>query len=553
MILRLLRGVSRYLWLVCLVLLVVLSSTNVVAVESDLKSGVRNQQLINWIKDNISPVTGLPLSFGTRPQTRLDVLNGIGASESVTGIIERIIVEEGMSVYDAAVWQIVLSSLGGAEHLELASRPIETYWRGSLRDLRNIRAGNGSGQRFIYNRKYPDVVSSDLKDKGRRGFIFRIKNAHGNYLSADPLDGKTQFEGFPNWPDIHWEDWKPISGENAWVVIAAMHVYHQKYYDAERGTYTINEDSIELSLARELARAAIFLQAENGGVRMAPIGTYYFSIENIVADNADVVGLILDEAAIESKASYDAHVDEHGVDHALLNSEHTTWYYHEISTENNLSWYTAFSQLYDVTGDETYLKAMARIERYLKTVWNDEEGFFYQGAHFDGTRWIPNRRHFATDVQTWGVSKLTPQRIDQWFGSGSAYRMWQTAKAKSGVFDDEGEVLGVGYTSEEGQLSIEWTVGAIYAMHELANHYAVENPVWAQTAEREARSMREGIESFRRSINEKFAAYSYSSQRRWIPFGWFAHDPEVLSMVSTCWVILYDSGYNPFRLNSRLH
>ena len=86
--------------------------------------------------------------------------------------------------------------------------------------------------------------------------------------------GKRPLAGFPEDDRLHWVDWKPVAGENAWVVIAAMQIYHKKYFDAVKGTYAQHPDSVELKLSRELARAAMMLQSDIGGIRMAPLGTY---------------------------------------------------------------------------------------------------------------------------------------------------------------------------------------------------------------------------------------------------------------------------------------
>ncbi len=507
-----------------------------------------DKHLVTWIRSHKSPETGHPLSFGISGPDRDEVLKRMGDKDSITGIIERMIVQEGTSVYDTAVWQIALTALGGEEDLRSASVPIESYWRGSLRHLSNIRAGRGGGQHFIYDEDNPDAVSSDLKQLGRRGFVFRILNAHGDYLTRDPLDGKQQFQGFPNWPEIHWEDWKPIAGENAWIVIAAMQLYHHKYYRPQDDRYEPPPNPVELSLSREIARAAIHLQAKNGAVRMAPIGTYFFSLDDISGRTAAEVAAELDDKALASKAAYERHIREFGRDHAMRNSVHTTWYYNEISTENNLSWYTAFKLLYDVTDDSEYRLAMMRIERYLKSVWNDADHYFYQGVHYADGWWQPNTEHFATDVQTWAICKLGPELIDRWFGEGSAYRMWQTTKEYAGIYDSGDILRGVGYTREKQRMSVEWTVGAIYAMEELIRYYRDSHPEWSRAAAQEAVQMREGVERYRRRVSDEEAAYSYSSRRGWIPFGWFSHDKEVLSLVSTCWVVLYDAGFNPFRL-----
>jgi len=50
------------------------------------------------------------------------------------------------------------------------------------------------------------------------------------------------------------------------------------------------------------------------------------------------------------------------------------------------------------------------------------------------------------------------------------------------------------------------------------------------------------------NITQDLSAYSYSSRRGDIPFGWNSHDPQVMSVASTGWMIFVDAGFNPFRL-----
>jgi len=471
-----------------------------------------DQKLINWIKSNISRETLLPLSFDIVEEQKDDVYARMGEPNEVSDIIERMIVEEGLVIYDGAVAQIVLAMLGGQGNIELASVPIETYWEGQVGDLNNIRAGYPINE-FIYDPDNPESVSSNLSEKGKRGFIFRIINANGHYNTEDPLDGKTLFEGFPNWPTVHWEDWKPVAGENAWVAMAALHIYHNKYYDASTQSYKNDNNAIELQLAEELARAALILQAENGGIRMAPLGTY-----------------------------------RNPADCATPEEEEGAWWYHQISGENNISWYSAFRMLYEVTKKEVYKKAMEDIEFYFQESFNDRENYFYQGMHFINGAWKPNDEHFALDVQTWALTAFGPEKIDSWFGEGTSFAIWRTAKSLSGVHDAEGNLLGVGYIHEHDRLSVEWTAGAIFAARRLSHYYETINDEWSYKARYDAFTMRRGVEVLRSELSDTCAAYSYSSKRGWIPFGWFSHDPEVLSLSSTGWILFVDSHYNPFFL-----
>lgn len=511
---------------------------------SDKVSGQYHQLLIEWLKGSQDLRTGFPVSFSVLPQYKKEIYGRMCGAESVTGIIERMIVEEGVSVYDTAVYQMVLSMLGGKNDLERAYRPVAVYWKGSLGELKNIRAGGEPGQAFIYDTDKREAVSSDLTREGERGFVFRIFNAKGKYNTQDPLDGKTRYDDFPNWPTVHWEDWKPIAGENAWIVLAALQLYHKKYFDPDVGAYKKN-NAIELKLAEEIARAAILLQAENGGIRMAPIGTFC----NLIGiDNEG------DPAYIEKQLNEFAHKQNgHSKDGSAgivgNMSPLKRWYYYEISSENNISWNAAFRMLYKITGNPIYREAQNRTMEYLRSVWDVDGNVFYQGAHFKEGEWIPNREYFATDVQAWAIVSLGPQRIDELFGEGSSYRIWKKTKEYSGAYNGFGYLSGVGFTKEKDRICIEWTAGAIMATRALAEYYQDINPIWADECQKDSESMRDGIEAFRYKYSENKAAYSYSSKRGWIPFGWFSHEPEVLSLVSTSWVVLVDANYNPFFLH----
>ncbi len=482
--------------LICLCLII----SNIPHVWAQSSIFAFDPHLLNWLKFNVSPITHLPYSFYIAEKNKTAVYRRMQSSGVLKGTIERTITHEGMDIYDGAVYQIVLSMAGGEENFKKASLMDRYYWQGSIGDTWNIRAGYPINT-FVYDPKHPESVSSDNARLGQRGFIFRIIDADGKYLVTDPLDGKKNLAGFPENDRLHWVDWKPVAGENAWVVIAAMQLYSR------------HPDSVDLNLARELARAAMMLQSDIGGIRMAPLGTnrtlskeekYYFSEDN--------------------------------------------WWYNHISTENNISWYAAFRMLYQTTGEPQYKKAMDGIERYLRFVWDAKQGLFYQGALFINGQWVLARENFALDVQTWSIACIGPQNLDAWFGDGSAWRIWQSGRKHSGVFDQKGNILGVGYTDEHDRISVEWSAGAMVALTELGDYYRTQNPDLAFQALSDKSSMRMSMESLHFNISQGLAAYSYSSRRGEIPFGWNSHDPQVMSLVSTGWMIFVDAGFNPFWL-----
>lgn len=467
-----------------------------------------DSHLLNWIKFNVSSSTHLPYSFYVPEKAKPAVYKHMEEAGPVQGAIERMITQGGLDIYDGAVYQIVLSMSGDLQQAEI---PLHYYWNGSLGDLFTIRSGYPIN-RFIYDPQNPDTVSSDNSLLGHRGFIFRIISADGKYLLSDPMNGKTTLEGFPEQERIHWLDWKPVAGENAWVVMAAMQIYHRKYFDPKRNIYNHPSKSIELNLSEELARAAMVLQSEIGGIRMAPMNTY----RNLSQEEKEYF-------------------------------TENNWWYNHISTENNISWYGAFRMLYEVTGKAEYKQAMKNIERYLNFVWDAKRHMFYQGAYEFNGKWSPSRENFALDVQTWAIGCLGPAVLDAWLGKGTSYYIWQNAKAHAGVFDKDGQVIGVGYTDEHDRVSVEWSAGAMLALEEIGQYYMEANPEWAQEAFNDKLAIRRNMETLRYKISPDQSAYSYSSRRGWIPFGWNSHEPQVMSMASTGWMVFVDASVNPFR------
>ena len=125
--------------------------------------------------------------------------------------------------------------------------------------------------------------------------------------------------------------------------------------------------------------------------------------------------------------------------------------------------------------------------------------------------------------------------------------LWNVSKLHAGVFDKEGMIQGVGYTDEHDRLSVEWSAGAIVALNEMGKYYQGTQPSWTQQTQADKLSIRQKMEELRSKLPEGQAAFSYSSKRGWIPFGWNSHVPQVMSLASTGWMVFVDAGIDPFR------
>lgn len=438
-----------------------------------------------WLIQNVAPDTGVILSFKVPDYLASDIWKQtLGESEG--GIHERMVLSEGLIIYDGAVAQIFQALTGNLGPAKVLARVL---WNGYLGQLNSL---HGSESPFIYSDK-----GEISYEEGKRGFRFKVINAYGHWQLIDRYTGKT----------ITWSQWQPIAGENAWAgVLGPLEVYIK-----EHGS-TYKPDVLEMRLAEEVARAAIVLQAENGGIRMAPKGTWS--------------------------------PQEPGTDP----SEYE-WLYNEISTENNLSWYAAFRKLAQITGKSIYKNALNGVENYLKNSFDSQRGIFVQGKHYDKAKriWRINPI-FATDCQTWAIDVLGPEVIDKWFGAGSAYRLWSKTKDLAGIYD-RNNLIAVDFTERKQVKSIEWTAGGIMASAILADYYENNTPKQAIECGNDAISMYAHMQNMAVKTGETLA-WPYSDKRAPTGHGWMAAG-RVLSTASTAWMGLLELSRNPFFLGGR--
>ena len=73
------------------------------------------------------------------------------------------------------------------------------------------------------------------------------------------------------------------------------------------------------------------------------------------------------------------------------------------STENNLEAYSAFKQLYAVTGELKYKNASDSALRFIKSMYDSNRGLFYVGTLDDGST---NKSVIALDAQVWSAMAL---------------------------------------------------------------------------------------------------------------------------------------------------
>jgi len=473
--------------------------------------------IVKFLRANKTP-WGLPLSYRPPKGYWQSIQSDPARLED---IMERILTGEAgfadagaVNLYDAATWQIAMALSGNFEEADAHTTRLSA---GRSGDIYDIRAWDFP---FRYGEQEREV-------KRENAFFFRMVS--DIYRMRDPLDQKDAFDGFPNTPALHHEDWKPITGENSWAAIIGP---LQTSYLKNGGA--VPWESEELALALSLLPAIDAMQSSIGAIYHVPTGVHGKHPRDISNENnfSMVAALRMLAEALEP------HRD---LPEAAAHLE----------TLERI-----------IRGTERGVKVREGMEDYFRKHLLGPEGTFLQGGF-----WIGGEFHaapeFAVDVQTWGLAVLGAGWVNREIGGGdesTAYRLWKKTKEIAGYYEN-GVLRGVGFTAGHDVLSSEWTFGAILMAKETARHYETlhrnggnrEHALWAEELRTDARTMRDGVETLKVLLDDGSVAYNYSNRRYYIIFGWWANPVPTLT---SAWAVMmdrpaFDDYFNPFVLGGR--
>ncbi|MFC1594690.1 T9SS type A sorting domain-containing protein, partial [Candidatus Omnitrophota bacterium] len=284
-------------------------------------------------------------------------------------------------------------------------------------------------------------------------------------------------------------------------------------YHRQHGTEHV-ETATELKLAKEIARAALLLQAENGGIRVAPIGARL----PIGDPNGDTL-------------------------------------YNTIYAVDNIIWFAALDMLHKITKDPLYGQALDALKAYLISTYDSTNHMFVRGSRDEaGTgNWQPLTDLFQTEAQVMAMLALTPGRIDRWFNnSGEAYLMWQRVRAEAEIVELD-ELVGIDFTNFEAYERFPLVNGllsfsGIAALQYAADFYQDSHPTYRQAMLQDATELLAGTAHFR-DQSATWIAYAYTWLDGNFETGfdnWIAPPNPTMSLASTGWAILQELNYNPF-------
>lgn len=478
--------------------------------------------------------------------------------------VERVNVNYGINIYDAACWQIALAV---AAHAGKRSPSGESLYN-LANNVNKERAD--STNRAITKADGTFTYNGTKITNPSQAYSYRMLTR--SWLSKDPFMGTTyakyiKAENLPKDPEykeglISWLDWKPITGENAWAfLIGPIQAAYLEYVRPGK-KQSIPSDLIGIQNAINVLYAFKAMQSPIGGIYYATLG----SLGNVGSEPVNP---------------------------------------YEISVENNASALAGLLMLQqllalttpsaEITQAQTVIKSMIYGDNQTKGLlsffknyaWDKKAGLFIQGGIVGNNSWAPALEPKAVDVSTWGVTVLGQPLLDSWFGFGAAYKVWLNTKKWGGFYGPDGELWGVGYSDRDGNgprsqgiISAEWTAGAINMIRALITQY---NQIATSTKspknqkqraatiiadlQKDHASMTKNIMSLRHDNYQTNNAYKnvrpanygqlmkipsnklsflYASKRYFIPFGWFAN--PLPSTTSTAWIIMLNYNFNPFTL-----
>jgi len=395
------------------------------------------------------------------------------------------------------------------------------------------------------------------EQKGEReipgNFFYRMIGP--SYIMRDPLMGaygyewrsepvgtnpdKAQYWNFAG--IIHWNDWKPITGENVWAaILAPMQVLFTRNCTHIEKFKDFDTAPPEFQLAVSVLYAAEALLSPLGSMYHCPLGTKMFPPDDKEEEN--------------------------------------------VSNENNFSAWAAFKALlfvfenYYLGGDKELDDYKAITKKLLEGLnsWFSKlllpaliagENVISQGGHvtFAGEyKYQQGDQAFAVDCQTWGLLVLGQKRFDTWYsGKQTGYGIWQAVKKLAGYYINN-QIAGVGYTTPSKNVtsksliwSGEWTWGAVFMTRRLSVEYQkIGKSAWAAELKADSDSM---VKFMKQEVKpcddgvwcggglvQKDGSYLYANRRFFIPWGWYANPIGATS--STGWAVFDDFNFDPFQL-----
>jgi len=327
---------------------------------------------------------------------------------------ERIMATYGQNIYDAATWMVAMSLTGNTDRA-----------RKQLSFLLSDISPDGNQYSTLRAVSDPDKPADETFTYGYNETRFDKENAYffrmlgESFYNTDPITGEVK----------EWVDWKPITGENAWATLIAP---LQLAYHTYNGLEYIPLSDPAVALAIDMLPTFKAMQS--------PLGAIYYTTTDVAPNSGDgkvnpySVSMENNFSTLAGLQMLAQVLEQHDGDKVL--------------TRKNGQTVTVNAALEELNTLIEGIKSFAR-----DYAFDHKQMCFLQGGLASDPRqpsnWLPNVEPFAVDVQTWGLSVLGADQVDEWFGEGTAYKIWQTVKEQAAYYPEgENTIAGVGYSNK---------------------------------------------------------------------------------------------------------
>jgi len=225
--------------------------------------------IVAYIANHVWPITGLPRSYycdaayWDQAYTH-DSLGYPGALDDPGRIQERFITQYGLNLYDGACYQLAMCLGGGHARIGLAN-----YHARRLLTNRTLQWNTSRAYTKIDSGRTVHLYGDNRTafwgpENANTAYFFRVISEL--YSEKDPLLAQTNHLG-TNAPTVVWQDWKPVTGENAWC--AYIGPLQTAWFNFS-GRVPVTDPGVELAFRMLPAVAA--MQNRIGAVYHVPSG-----------------------------------------------------------------------------------------------------------------------------------------------------------------------------------------------------------------------------------------------------------------------------------------
>jgi len=318
---------------------------------------------------------------------------------------------------------------------------------------------------------------------------------------------------------IYWNEWNPMTLENAWaVLLAPVQILFTKTCGNIPKFSRFYDAPAEIQFTISILPALKALKSTLGALYHCPNGAYDDSTLLSMIDNFSVY------AAVKA----------------------TNFIFQNF--------YVGGDNILDLAKND-FKNLLDGLESFIFKYSVGQSEMIYFGGHIKSTEYIPVDT-FASDAQIWGLLNMGMKKFDAQYGVEKAYKIWQKTVSYAGVFDQQ-KLLGVGYGKNTGIWSGELTWAAIIMCNKIGQEYINADKTEIGTKmKNDAKSM---LESMNKKIETDIDGVYISggltqvdgstihvNKRYLIPWRWFAN--PIGSTAATSWNTFQSIGFNPFVL-----